>query len=129
LQAYNENFPLFSEHGAGLLAISPMLPEFSMELHRELALSFDLLFDRGNAVASRIGLTFTVSPQVREVYKGAGLSIPLYNGDESWKLPIPATFVLDISGRVVLAWRETDHTMRLEPAEILETLQCLVSIE
>lgn len=106
-----------------------MVPEFSMELHRELSLSFDILFDKGNSFASSIGLTFTVSPQVRDVYKGAGLFIPLYNGEESWKLPVTATFVVDISGRVVLAWKETDHTRRLEPEKILETLQCLVSID
>jgi len=129
LQAYNEIYPVLSELGAGLVAISPMIPEFSMELHRELFLSFDLLSDKGNSFASPLGLTFTVSPSVREVYRGAGLYIPLYNGDESWKLPVTASFVVDISGRVVLAWTETDHTRRLEPEEILETLQCLVSIE
>ena len=104
-----------------------MTPEFSMELHRELALSFDILSDKGNSLASSLGLTFTVSDKVREVYRGAGLHIPEYNGDRSWKLPITATFIIDISGTVVLAWKDTDHTRRLEPREIVETLQCMVT--
>jgi len=104
-----------------------MIPEFSMELHRELSLSFDILSDKGNSFASSLGLTFTIADEVREVYKGAGLQIPEYNGDRSWKLPITATFIVDISGTVVLAWKETDHTRRLEPREIVETLQCMVT--
>lgn len=42
-----------------------------------------------------------------------------YNGDESWELPIPATFILDQAGTIVDAWADPDYTVRPEPTEVL----------
>jgi len=47
------------------------------------------------------------------------------NGDESWELPMPGTFVLDAKGVVQLANVDSDFTSRLEPARILQALQKL----
>ena len=49
----------------------------------------------------------------------------LLNGDESWELPMPGTFVLDAKGVVQLANVDSDFTSRLEPARILQALQKL----
>jgi peroxiredoxin len=45
------------------------------------------------------------------------------NGDDSWELPIPATYVIDVNGRVVDASLNEDYTKRPEPLEILSQLE------
>ncbi len=123
MQAYQEIFASVRKKGASIVAISPMLPEFSKELKNELGLDYPLLSDISNSFAADLDLVFTVPPEVREIYKGAGLVIPEYNGDESWQLPVTATFIVDRSGIVLLSWKRSDYRQRLEPEDILQALK------
>jgi peroxiredoxin len=47
----------------------------------------------------------------------------LANGDDSWELPIPATFVLDRDGAVLYASANEDYTERPEVEEIVRVLR------
>ena len=52
--------------------------------------------------------------------------MPFLNGDESWELPVPATYVIDENGRIRTAYVDKDHTRRMEPSEIIFTLENLI---
>ncbi len=54
-----------------------------------------------------------------------GSNLPQYNGDESWELPIPGTYVIAQDGTIQLAYVDANYTTRLEPGDILESLQGL----
>ena len=45
------------------------------------------------------------------------------NGDESWELPIPATYIVERDGTVLFASANEDYTDRAEPADIVERLR------
>jgi len=57
--------------------------------------------------------------ELREIYKGLGIDIEASNGDESYQLPIPATYVIDKGGIIRYAFINTDYTQRAEPTEVL----------
>lgn len=120
MQAYEEAYQAIKELGANLVAVSPMLPEFISEFREELGLTFPVLCDKSNSYASSLNLTFTISNNVREVYKNTGIVLPFYNGNETWDLPVTATFIVDIEGIIRYVWKETDHTQRPEPEDIIE---------
>jgi peroxiredoxin len=82
-----------------------------------------VLSDVGNAVARRYGLVFSVS----ETLRTAGTPLPSFNGDDSWELPMPGTFVIAQDGIVRLAFVSADWTKRLEPAAILDGLRTLAT--
>ena len=88
-------------------------------------LKFEVLSDAGNKVAREYGLVYSLPESLREVYKGFGLDIPAANGDDSWELPVPGTYVVAQDGIVKLAFADVNHTRRLEPSSILTTLQNL----
>jgi peroxiredoxin len=111
--------------GASLVAISPQLPEHNRELIRSRGLGFDVLTDRGNAVATRFGLTFTLPQYLRDVYATFPLDITKYNRDASWTLPMPARFVIDRGGIVRYAESDPDYTTRPEPEDTLTALRTL----
>jgi peroxiredoxin len=56
------------------------------------------------------------------IYRRAFVNLPLANGDDSWELPIPATYILDQDGTVIYASANEDYTDRPEPVEILNSL-------
>ena len=109
------------------MAISPQLSEHNRELIRSRELGFPILTDRGNEVATRFGLTFTLPDYLRAIYATFPLDIAKYNGDESWTLPMPARFVIDRAGVIRSAESDPDYTTRPEPEDTLATLRTLRS--
>ena len=114
--------PLVGEAGASLVAISPQTVKQSSFMHEQHKLRFPLLSDAGNKVARQFGLVYSVPEYQQDIYKRVFVNLPLVNGDDSWELPIPATFVIDRNGTAVYASADEDYTERPEPLEILRSL-------
>ena len=82
-----------------------------------------MLSDLGLAVARDYGLTFRIPDDLRRSYLEAfKIDLVRFNGDESWELPIPATFVINRSGTIVFASADPDYTVRPEPAAVLAAI-------
>ena len=126
LNALQTMLPEIKACGARLIAISPELPDNSLSHAEKLGLEFDVLTDLGNKVARDYGLIMTVHETLRPLYLQWGLDIPAANGDDSYELPVPATYVLDTNGNVRAAYIEKDYTKRMEPVAIIDTLKQLV---
>jgi len=52
-----------------------------------------------------------------------GIDIPAFNGDDSFVLPVPASYVIDRNGSVRYRFVNVDYTQRLEPDELLGVLR------
>ena len=117
--------PEINALGANLVAISPQLPEYSRELIQRRNLTFEILSDLGNKVATQFGLRWELPEYLREIYRAFPLDIPKFNGDDSWTLPIPARFIIDRRGIIRAAQSDPDYTTRPEPEETLEALRRL----
>ena len=115
--------PEFKSHGARLIAISPQLPDESMSTAEKNELSFPVLSDAGNKVAREFGLVFALSEQLRPLYESFNIDLPATNGDKSFELPIPATFIIDSDGVVKGAFVNADHKQRMDPSDIINVLK------
>jgi peroxiredoxin len=123
MEAMNLIAPQIEGAGATFVAISPQTVRQSFFMHDQHKLRFPLLSDAGNQVARRFGLTYRVPAPQEAVYRRAFVNLPFANGDESWELPIPATYILDRDGTILYASTNEDYTERPEPADIIRMLQ------
>jgi peroxiredoxin len=123
MEAMNLVVPEIVQAGATLVAISPQTVRQSFFMHDQHKLCFPLLADAGNRVARQFGLTYRVPALQEAVYRRAFVNLPFTNGDESWELPIPATYVIDRDGSVIYASANEDYTERPEPSDILHALR------
>jgi peroxiredoxin len=108
--------------GATLAAISPQTVQQSFFMRDQHKLRVRLLSDAGNKVARQFGLTYRVPDEQRAIYQRAFVNLPFVNGDDSWDLPIPATYIIDRDGTVLYASANEDYMERPEPAEIVRFL-------
>lgn len=122
LEAMNRILPEIQVLGASLVAISPQTVKQSSFMADQHKLRFPLLSDAGNRVARQFGLVYRVPENQQAIYRRAFINLPLANGDESWELPIPATFIINSDGSILHATGNADYTIRPEPVDILETL-------
>jgi peroxiredoxin len=124
MEAMNLVLPQIEHAGAALFAISPQTVKQSFFMHDQHELRFPLLSDAGNKVARQFGLTYRVPAVQEAVYRRAFVNLPFTNGDDSWQLPIPATYVIDCDGSVLYASANEDYTERPEPSDMLQSLTC-----
>jgi len=124
LKALQDNLSEIRSLGAQLVAISPMTPDNSLSLAEKHGLDFSVLSDRGLRVASEFRLVYSLPLELRSFFQKAGIDLTMYNGDGSWKLPMPATYVTDHDG-IVVSRVSADWRDRLDPLEVIAALQKL----
>jgi peroxiredoxin len=123
MEAMNLILLEIEQAGATLAAVSPQTVQQSFFMRDQHKLRFPLFSDAGNKVARRFGLTYRVPDEQRAVYQRAFVNLPFVNCDDSWELPIPATYIVDRDGTVLYASADEDYTERPEPEDILAALK------
>jgi peroxiredoxin len=123
LEAMNFIVPQIREAGAELVAISPQTIQQAFFMADQHKLKFPLLSDPRNEIARQFGLVYRVPEDQQALYRRTFVNLPHVNGDESWELPIPATFMVERDGTIAYASTNADYTERPEPLEILGKLE------
>jgi peroxiredoxin len=124
MEAMNLILPEIEQAGAALAAISPQTVQQSFFMRDQHKLRFPLLSDPGNKVSKQFRLTYHVPEDQKAIYQRAFVNLPFVNGDDSWELPIPATYIIARDGTVLYASANEDYTERPEPADIVHLLAC-----
>jgi peroxiredoxin len=127
LRALQQALPAMEQLGATLVAISPEMPDHGIVAAEKNKLTFAVLSDFGNQVARQFGIVFQVGQELKEfslnVFKN---DLALRNGEDSYELPVPATYVLDTSGVIRFAHIDVDYMMgRAEPGEVISALKAI----
>lgn len=121
-KALSDILPEIEDKGASLIGISPELPDASLSTIEKHNLPFEVLSDAGNKIANKYGLIMDVYEEIQPLYKEWGIDVPAANGDDSYQLPIPATFIIKQDGSIVACYVNKDYTTRMEPSDILAAL-------
>ncbi len=123
LRAYQSALGAIRALGAELIAISPEAPDHTLSTAEKNDLKFEILSDVNGALEDALGIRFDLRDPIVALYKRFGHDLPAHNGDGRWSLPVPATYVLDRDGRIVLAYVDPDYRRRLEPATAIAALR------
>jgi peroxiredoxin len=108
--------------GASLVAVSPQTQKHSYMTRDMHHLRFPVLSDAGNKVARQFGLVYRLSAEMQAMYESIFTKLPGYNGDQSWELPLAATYIIRPDETIAYARVDADWRQRAEPEEILSFL-------
>jgi len=125
LSALSEAAPRIRAAGATLVAITPEAGGTALRTKVDRGLDFDILCDLDNVLAMECGLVFPVPDSLRKAYMDIGRDFCMVYGNDAWMLPAPATFIVRKDGVVARAFVDPDFRRRMEPADILKTLEDL----
>lgn len=125
LEALREASADMAALGATLVAVTAEDCGGALTAKRKHRLEFEILCDLENGLGLTFGLVFRVPDSIRQFYQEADLNFPLMYGNESWFLPIPATYVIGRDGSIRHAYVNPDFRERLDPAIVLDVLKSL----
>jgi peroxiredoxin len=127
LMALNDVLPEIEAAGASLIALLPDTGDRAVATSRALALHYPVLSDVDGATAMEFGVLHRIPDALRAFMLASGVDLEQWQGDSSWLLPMPATFVADRNGILRFAYASGDITDRVEPAAIVALLRDLAA--
>jgi peroxiredoxin len=119
LETWRDLYGQIRAHGAVMVAIGPQIQRQSDFMVGQHGLPFPVLADTNNEVAEKFGLVYTVPEYHRNYYLSILVNIPFVNGEKSWRLPLPATYVIGKDRKILYAEAHADFRVRPEPEEAL----------
>jgi peroxiredoxin len=122
LEVWRDLYPIVRERGGIFAAISPQTVRQSDFTQGQHDIPFPLLNDDGCTVSEQYGLAYTIPSYHQQHYRNVLVNLPFVNGDQSWKLILPATYVIARDGTVLFAEAYADFRVRPEPEEVLRHL-------
>jgi peroxiredoxin len=109
--------------GGQIVAIMPDRAQFAAELKSESQAPFPILADIDNGYALSLNLVFWVGGEMEQFMSAAGWDISSFQGNNSWMLPIPATFVVATDGRIRVRFVDPDYRKRMAVEDLLAALK------
>lgn len=100
-----------------------MTVEKTKETVREMGLDFIMLSDAGAKVEEKYNLVYTMPAPGQQAFKALGLDVPSYYGDNKWRIPIPAGYLIDTDGVIRHSHVDYDHSRLSLPPDFLKKLK------
>ena len=125
LEALHEASGEISAAGGVLAAVTAEVGGRALAVKQERGFTFDILCDVDNGVALDFGIVFRVTPAMVQTFSEKGPKFPEIYGNQSWFLPIPATYIVARDGTIAEAFVNPDFRYRLDPSDIVRTLRGL----
>jgi peroxiredoxin len=117
--------PELQRLGAQIVAISPETHRYGAELKDYAGAPFPVLSDLDGGYALELNLLFWVGDEKREAMKAGGFDIAPFQGNETWMLPVPATFIVGRDGLVKARSIDPDYRRRMDLDALVKAVRAL----
>lgn len=123
LKEINQSLSTLQSLKTNLIAISPEKENEVAKTKSRNNLDFLLLSDNKNLLAKQLHLVFQVNKDVVIEYKTLGIDLEESQGNKTYELPVPATFVINKNRKIIYAFVDADYTKRAPVSEIMNEIK------
>lgn len=122
MQALQNELHQFETKGANLVIITPQPANINSEWQQQQKTGFQILSDKDNLLAKKLGIDFELQDFVVPHYKAMGIDLLQINQTDQYVLPIPVVYVLDDDAVVTYKSLNPDYMKRVNIEELLDQL-------
>ncbi|AWT52182.1 peroxiredoxin-like family protein [Mycolicibacterium smegmatis] len=124
LRTYQEDLlPTLNKRMIELIAISPQRPDRSLSTQEKEGLTFTVLSDPGNQVATALGVLTQHSAAIQHVQCTLGFDVSEFNQDGTHSVPMPTVALIDPTRTIQWIDIRADYATRTEVAVITSALE------
>ncbi len=129
LRAYEKLRNDFNQLNTDVIGISAEKIEFTTQTSDKNTLSFPLLTDVDAQLMEALGIVFQLDEASKEEYVNFGIHLDKLHGNNSFKLPLPAVYIINRNKEIVYTHIEEDYMTRLEPSTLLAFIKNRLSTD
>lgn len=123
LAQIQDSLQLIHDKGAIVIAVSPEKPEYLDKMAEKSGASFTLLYDENYKISDAYDVTFKPETKQLFVYNTIlGAHLKETHSDESQRLPIPSTYIINQDGIIIWRQFDPDYNNRSSISEIVKIL-------
>jgi peroxiredoxin len=117
-----DSLQLLSARGAYVIAVTPETKEGIGKTVQKTHASFSIVQDKGYTIMKDYKVNYVLDDATVAKYKGFGLDLNVSNGNTDHVLPVPATYVINRSGKIAFVHFNKDYTRRASISDIIRAL-------
>ena len=126
LKSFQNRLKDFKKLGANTLAVSVDKPEYGTKIVQKDSLGFEVVSDPQADILKSYNVIYKVPDGLAKKYLNEyHIDLQAHSGRIDHVIAVPATYVIDRSGRIIFAYANVDYKVRTKPEEVLDILKNL----
>jgi peroxiredoxin len=122
IQQLQDSLQLLTAKGAYVIGVTPETGENINKTIEKTHASFSIIEDKGYKIMKAYDVNYRVDDALNAKLKNYGIDLEKNNGNKDHVLPVPATYVINRSGKIVFVQFDKDYTQRASIASIAAAL-------
>lgn len=112
LQQLQDSLQTLTGKGAYVVGVTPETAENISKTIGKTHVSFSIIQDKGYKIMKAYDVNYVLDDKTVGAYKKYGIDLDQNNGNTDHVLPVPATYVIDKSGKLVYVHFDKDYRNR-----------------
>ena len=117
-----DSLQLLTAKNAYVIGITPESNENIAKTIKKTNAGFSIIQDANDSIMQAFGVNFTMDDVTFNKYKGYGINLETNNGNNRHTLPVPATYVIDRSGKIKYVHFDPNYKKRASIQTLLTEL-------
>ena len=122
IKQLQDSLQQLSAKKAYVIAVTPETNEAIAKTVEKTHASFSLIHDDGYRIMKAYQVDYIVDDVLLNKYKNFGIDLEKNNGNKDHVLPVPATYIIDHTGKIKFVHFNKDYTKRTPVSAILANL-------
>ena len=122
IKQLQDSLQLLTSKGAYVVGVTPETGENINKTIDKTHASFSIIQDKDYKIMKAYDVNYTVNDETLSQLKKYGIDLEKNNGNTDHVLPVPATYVIDHSGKIIYVHFDKDYTKRPSVSTILSVL-------
>ncbi len=118
-----DSMKMITNLGATVVAITPEKGEYFKKTKKETDASFSFIYDENHKIMDDFKVTWQMGKSKSFFWKFGGINLDKSSGNKDRALPVPATYIIGQSGKIIGGYFNEDHTKRMAVSQILKVLK------
>ncbi|MEO8885458.1 MAG: peroxiredoxin-like family protein [Mucilaginibacter sp.] len=112
IQRLQDSLQLLTSKGAYVIGVTPETGENINKTINKTHASFSMIQDKGYKIMKSYDVNYVMDTELFTKYKNNGVDIEKNNGNTDHVLPVPATYIINKSGKLVFVHFDKDFRNR-----------------
>ena len=122
IKELQDSLQMLTAKNAYVIGVTPETSENIAKTIKKTSAGFSIIQDKNDEIMKAYGVNFTVDDATFSKYKGYGIDLEANNGNTRHTLPVPATYIINRSGKIKFVHFDSNYQKRASIQSLLKEL-------